>query len=542
MALIVSVAQMRAIETEADRKGVTFDRMMDRAGEAVFASAVRLQGSVDKRRVIILCGSGNNGGDGLAAAVHFAHAGAEVRVLLLTDRMENDPRERFAVDAGAVVERVDKESRLDALLPLIDEADILIDAVLGTGVKLPLRPPLPGMLAAIKARLEQSIRRAMVVAVDCPSGLDCDTGEVAPQALPADLTVTLGAAKAGLLLFPGAESVGSLIVADIGLPGDMDSLRLPGPVLADRVLVKGWLRPRPRDAHKGTFGRVVIVGGSVNYPGAPILAGLGAYRAGAGLVTLAVPGPVYPAAIPLIPEATWIAMPEDFGVIASGAAAMLRPEAAHAQTIVIGPGLGREKTTAAFFKEFLQNGQGRKTPIGFGMAEKPDPDQKIQRPPMIVDADALRMLSEMEGWPGMLPPGSILTPHPGEMSALTGLSKEEIQKDRSGTAVRFAKSWNAVVILKGAFTVVAAPDGRCAIEPFATPALARAGTGDVLAGTVGGLVAQGMESWQAAVLGSFLHGRAGELAAREIGASDSVLAGDVARCLAKAIAELRGNT
>ncbi len=154
---------------------------------------------------------------------------------------------------------------------------------------------------------------------------------------------------------------------------------------------------------------------------------------------------------------------------------------------------------------------------------------------MVVDADGLRSFSELEGWPALLPPGSILTPHPGEMAALTGLAKDEIQKDRSGVALRFAKTWNVVVILKGAFSVVAAPDGRCAIEPFATPALARAGTGDVLAGTVGELLAQGMESWQAAVLGAYLHGRAGELAAADAGAPDSVLAGDVARCLAKSI-------
>jgi hydroxyethylthiazole kinase-like uncharacterized protein yjeF len=541
MAFIVSVAQMRAIETEADRKGVSFERMMDHAGEAVFSYALLRHGPVEKQRVIILCGSGNNGGDGLAAAAHFARAGAEVRALLLAPRSESDPRGRAAVEAGAALVPADTESRLEALLPLLDGADILVDAVLGTGIKLPLRPPLAGMLAAIKDRLENSIRRPFVVALDCPSGLDCDSGAAAPQTIPADLTVTLGAAKAGLLAFPGAEYVGSLIVAEIGLPADLAALRLTGPVLADRGLVRGWLRPRPRDSHKGTFGRVIIIGGSINYSGAPILAGMGAYRAGAGLVTLAVPSPVYPAAIPLLPEATWIAVPEDMGVIAAGAADVLRPEVAHAQAIVIGPGLGREKSTGAFMKSFLHDGQVKKTTIGFGPQEKIEPEIKGPRPPMLVDADGLRMLSEMDGWPGLLPAGSILTPHPGEMSALTGLSKEDIQKDRSGVAVRFAKLWNAVVILKGAFSVVAAPDGRCAIEPFATPALARAGTGDVLAGTVGGLLAQGMESWQAAVLGAFLHGRAGELAAADVGASDSVLAGDVARSLAKAIAELRGN-
>jgi NAD(P)H-hydrate epimerase len=350
----------------------------------------------------------------------------------------------------------------------------------------------------------------------------------------------MGAAKTGLLAFPAAEYVGSLIVADIGLPGEMDSLQVPGPILADGNLVRDWLRPRARDSHKGTFGRVIVVGGSINYPGAPVLAGIAAYRSGAGLITLAVANPVYPAAIPLLPEATWIVLPEDYGVIAEGAAEVLLPEIGQAQALVLGPGLGREKTTAAFLKEFLENGQGKKTPIGFGVTGRPESEQRGSRPPMVVDADGLRMLAEMEDWPAMLPPGSVLTPHPGEMAALTGLSKDEIQKDRSGVAQRFSQAWNVVVILKGAFSVVAAPDGRCAIEPFATPALARAGTGDVLAGTVGGLLAQGMESWQAAVLGAYLHGRAGELAAASAGASDSVLAGDVARCLAKSIAELRG--
>ena len=540
MAYIVNIVQMRAIEAEADHKGVSFDQMMDRAGKAVYVYTLLRHGPMEKQRVVVLCGSGNNGGDGLVAAGYFARAGAEVRVFLAAPRKDGDPRRNEASDAGAKVESAETETGLNLLRQTLDSADVLVDAIFGTGIKLPLKPPVAAVLAAVKARLKESLRRPFVVAVDCPSGVDCDTGQAAEQTVPADLTVTLGAAKTGLLAFPAAEFVGSLVVADIGLPGEMDSLRVPGPILADSNLVRDWLRPRPRDSHKGTFGRVIIVGGSINYPGAPILAAMGAYRAGAGLVTLAVTNPVYPAAISVLPEATWIVLPEDYGVIAEGAAEVLLPEIGQAQALVVGPGLGREKTTAAFFKEFLENGQGKKTPIGFGVSGKPDADPKGARPPMVVDADGLRILAELQDWPGLLPPGSILTPHPGEMAALTGLSKEEIHNDRTGVALRFAKTWNAVVILKGAFSTVAAPDGRCAIEPFATPALARAGTGDVLAGTVGGLLAQGMESWQAAVLGAYLHGRAGELAATSAGAPDSVLAGDVARSLAKPIAELRG--
>jgi hydroxyethylthiazole kinase-like uncharacterized protein yjeF len=539
MARIVTVEQMRAIESEADRRGVSYERMMDRAGEAVFAQTVRHNGPAAGKQVVILCGGGNNGGDGLAAAVHFAHAGSAVKVFLAAERKQSDPRCRAAVEAGCSVESAGNEADPSARIQSLAQADLLIDAVLGTGTRLPLRPPIAGFLESVNNSLSRIDRRPYIVAVDCPSGVDCDSGETAPQTFPADLTVTLGASKPGLTSFPAAEWVGRLVVADIGLPADLDSLKTPGLLLADSDLVRKWLRIRPRNSHKGTFGRTMVIGGSINYPGAPALAGLGAYRAGAGLVTLAVPAPVYPAVVSIIPEATWIVLPEDLGVIAVGAAEVLTPEITQAQALVIGPGFGREKPTAAFLKELLQHGQGKKTHIGFGTGEKADSVQKNSRPPMIVDADALRILSGWEDWSGMLPAGSILTPHPGEMSALTGLTNEAVQKDRVGTAARFAREWNAVVVLKGAFTVVASPDGRCAIEPFATPALARAGTGDVLAGVIGGLVAQGVESWQAAVLGAYLHGRAGELAAAHVGASDSVLARDAALFISQSIAELR---
>jgi hydroxyethylthiazole kinase-like uncharacterized protein yjeF len=539
MARIVSVEQMRAIETEADRKGMSFERMMDNAGEAVFDRAAEQYGPVMGKRVVVLCGGGNNGGDGLVAAVHFAHAGCAVQVFLASGRKESDPRSRAVVAAGCTLTDGTGETGRSRMHQALAEAEILIDAVLGTGTRLPLRPPVTGFLDAVHTARSPRRPRPFIVAVDCPSGVECDTGAAAPQTIPADLTVTLGAVKPGLLTFPAAEMVGHLLVASIGLPPDLESLRIPGAQLADPELVRGWLRTRPRNAHKGTFGRVIVIGGSINYPGAPALAGLGAYRIGAGLVTLAVPGPVYSAAVSILPEATWIVLPEDFGVIAAGAADVLALEIVNAQALVIGPGFGREKPTVEFLKTLLQQVQHRKNKIGFGAAQKPDSPPKAHLPAAVVDADALRILSELPEWPGMLPPGSVLTPHPGEMSALTGWSREDIQQDRAGSAQRFAREWNTIVVLKGAFTVVAAPDGRCAIEPFATPALARAGTGDVLAGTIGGLIAQGVESWQAAVLGAYLHGRAGELAAAHVGVTDSVLARDVALFLSQAIAELR---
>lgn len=539
MAAIVSVAQMKAMEAEADRKGTSFDRMMDNAGKAVGEAAVRNFGALQGKRVILLCGGGNNGGDGLVAAIHMAKEGATVRVFLASERKKDDPRIRAAEEAGISMQEIVSERGRQVLSDSIREADLVVDAILGTGTRLPLRPPLPQILEIVRNCLEQSPSRPYVIAVDCPSGLDCDTGAVCPQMFPADLTVTLGAAKAGLLSFPGAELVGRLEVADIGLPADLDSLPASGPWLATRDIVRKWLKPRPRSAHKGTFGRVLIIGGSINYPGAPILAGQGAYRAGAGLVTLAVPPTVYSATVSMLPEATWIVLPEDLGVISSDAVEIVLAEATRYDSLVVGPGLGREKTTAGFLKGLLQEHLGTKSPIGFGQPEKAAMEKKPHWPPLIVDADALKILADMDGWPGKLPPGSVLTPHPGEMSILCGMSKEEIQKDRAGIAMRFAREWNLVVVLKGAFTVIASPDGAEAIAPFATSALARAGTGDVLAGVIGGLIAQGMKGFEAAVLGAVLHGRAGEIAAGKIRAVDSVLAGDVARSIADSIAELR---
>jgi hydroxyethylthiazole kinase-like uncharacterized protein yjeF len=540
MAQIVTVEQMRAIETEADRKGVTFDRMMDAAGKAVFDLAADQFDSVSGKKVVVLCGGGNNGGDGLVAAAHFARAGSAVCGILAVARKANDPRQRAAVEAGCSVVDGLTETGRRRMESALAEAEILVDAVLGTGMRLPLRPPIALFLEGVLKCLSRMERRPFVVAVDCPSGVDCTSGETATQTIPADLTITLGAAKTGLIAFPAAESVGRLIVADIGLPAELESLRQQGPLLADPAMVRDWLPARPRNSHKGSFGRVIVIGGSVNYPGAPALAGLGAYRIGAGLVTLAVPAPVYPADIPILPEATWIVLPDEDGVIAAGGVEALGIGLSQAQVLVVGPGIGREKPTAAFLKQLLRQERGSKHPIGFGVGEKKDKQHAPHLPPLVVDADALRLLAQWPDWSARLPHGSILTPHPGEMSEMTGWSTEAIQKDRTGTAEHFAREWNAVVVLKGAFTVVASPEGRCVIEPFATPALAHAGTGDVLAGTVGGLVAQGVEGWHAAVLGAYLHGRAGEFAAAHAGTSDSVLARDAALFLSQSIAELRG--
>jgi NAD(P)H-hydrate epimerase len=257
---------------------------------------------------------------------------------------------------------------------------------------------------------------------------------------------------------------------------------------------------------------------------------------GAGLVTLAVPSPVQAGIVPLLPEATWVLLPHDTGVIAGDAAALVLRELSSSQAMLIGPGLGHEETTREFLARLL--GQRGKPGIGFYTSEGGESRGNAPLPPLVIDADGLRLLSSLDDWSARLPRFTVLTPHPGEMAVLTGLAKEAIQQDRLGVARTWAERWGQIVVLKGANTVVATAEGEAFVIPFATAALARGGTGDVLAGAIVGLMAQGMPPARAAVAGAFLHGLAGELAAMSVGTTASVLAGDVADSLPQAIAEV----
>ncbi len=541
MIRILSVEGMRALESAANAAGWTYADMMEKAGGAVAQSILDRVPSPAGRRVVILAGSGNNGGDGLVAGRILAEAGMQVGVYLVRDRPGDDPLLTAVKEQGALVARGEDDQRFRVLSNLVAACDVVIDAVLGTGFRLPLKPEVAAQLGAVRAALDERTRAPLMVGVDCPSGVDCDTGAAAPETLPCDVTVTFGAVKPGLLRPPGVRWAGELMVADIGIGAYLKEWTGGDVGFVSAEDVRGWLPDRPRDAHKGTFGTALLVAGSVNYPGSALLAGRGAYRVGAGLVTLAVPGAIQNALVAGLPEATWIVLPEEVGVIAKGAADVLRAEMGRATALLMGPGLGREEATSAFVERFLGGLESAPRPaLGFvHEPESPLPGGH-DFPPMVIDADGLRLLSGLSEWPKRLPAKSILTPHPGEMAALTGETAEAIQTDRLAAARAWAAQWGHVVVLKGAYTVVADPDGRAAVLPFATAALAHAGTGDVLAGAIVGLRAQGVGAYEAAVLGAYLHGRAGEIAAKRIGGTDGVLAGDVAQDLPPAIAELRG--
>jgi NAD(P)H-hydrate epimerase len=301
--------------------------------------------------------------------------------------------------------------------------------------------------------------------------------------------------------------------------------------------VRGWLPERPLNAHKGTFGRVVILAGSINFPGASALSALGAYRSGAGLVTLAVPSVIQAFIASGLPEVTWIALPHEMGVISGSAAKVVRKEIDDVDALLIGPGFGMDPETKLFLELLLGRRRGERTKqIGFVEA---DGEQKpFDLPPCVIDADGLKLLSEIDNWPTLLKAEAVLTPHPGEFALMTGLAIKEVISGRVRLAKEYANRWGHVVVLKGAFTIVAAPDGRLATIPFATPALATAGTGDVLAGIIVSLRGQGLEAFEAAVSGTYLHARAGVVAAQDLGSDVSVIAGDIVEYLPEVFREL----
>jgi NAD(P)H-hydrate repair Nnr-like enzyme with NAD(P)H-hydrate dehydratase domain len=417
-----------------------------------------------------------------------------------------------------------------------------LDGLLGTGIKLPLKEDISSVLEKSLFIMADMDERPYILAVDCPSGVDCETGDAALECIPADLTVTMAAVKGGLLKLPAFEFVGDLAVVDIGLPDDLTSFIELKTDVADHDLVAGLLPERKLDSHKGTFGTALIVAGSINYTGAALLAGTAAYRAGAGLVTMAVPEPLHGILAGQLPEATWILLPHHMGNISENAAEALTKSIDHATALLVGPGFGTEDKTKEFVENLLSgksNPKKQTSHIGFIHGESKDKQEiSNELPPMVVDADGLKLLAKISDWHKKLPALTVLTPHPGEMAVLTNLSKDEIQNDREAIASKYAKEWGHVVVLKGAFTVVASPDGKMTIIPVASPALAHAGTGDVLAGLIVGLRAQGLDAYDAAVAGAYIHAQAGLLAAEDLGTTASVMASDVLDSVVDVMSEL----
>jgi NAD(P)H-hydrate epimerase len=539
---VVTVEQMRMIEKKASELGFTYESMMEHAGRGI-AEFINARFSMDfeeeeDKSILGLVGSGNNGGDTLIALQALQEKGWKTTAYLVKERSSDDPLVTGFCGAGGVVVDHSADLKFTILKKLCSQVEFVLDGILGIGAHLPLDETIKSVLKIV-GKFEEGL---VNLAVDCPSGIDCATGETAPETLHCDYTMSMAAVKTALLTFPAFEYCGNFVNISIGIEkilpsfeGDLNEIITP-------ARISSLLPVRALDSHKGTFGTAIIVAGSINYTGAVILAAESAYRSGAGLVRAAIPGMIHTALAGHIPEVTWLLLPHEAGVIAESAADLVHKSLGRSTAMLVGPGLETEETTRHFLKRLLAKPGKKGSPgvIGFLPVESTEPAEKNNAvlPPIVIDADALRILADLPDWWKLLPPGSILTPHPGEMAALTGLSIQEIQDKRLELAIHFAKEWQQIVILKGALTVIASPTGKAYISTCANPSLARAGSGDILAGLITGFLAQGVKPIDAAQLGVWIHGNCGDLASEDRDAA-AILARDLVTQIPVSIAILR---
>ncbi len=511
---IVTVEQMIELERRSADVGAPPDFLMENAGLATADYARDLLGDIKDRSVMILIGPGNNGGDGLVAARHLHDWGAKVHLFMVKRKTEND--KNFALDMKRNIPWIDAlaEENWTTFKGILSSTDLFVDSLFGTGKIRPFEGLLKKLLATVVK--EKSSRPAMkILAVDLPSGMNADTGDVDPVTLTADLTVTFACPKIGLFEFPGAANIGKLEVADIQIPEYLsDHINTE---LITAAMIRSLLPQRPLNANKGTFGKLLVVAGSINYVGAAYLACEGAMRVGTGLVTLATPKSVQPMIANRLAEVTHLPLGEFSGFINAEAISTIEDQIQNYDAVLLGCGLGQHTDTKAFVEKLISS-------------------DELTRKPIVIDADGLNILAEIDKWPNL--GQAILTPHSGEMARLTDKTVSEIQENRSETALEFAAKWNQTVVLKGAFTVIASPEGKARICGVANPGLASAGTGDVLAGAIAGFVAQGLPAFDAATCGVYLHAMAGELVKAEIG-DTGMIATDLLIALPIVIKELK---
>ena len=517
---LVTTQEMKEIDKLAMEKyGVSGLLLMDAAAkqvadavvdelEKVYLEKNRGESAQNPCKVVVLCGGGNNGGDGFGAARWLHSYGNVVKVFLIgstCDKISGDAASELAMlkAAGVVVRELAKEEDWFAVELAIERADIVVDAILGTGFSGELRP------AARRAcqLINQLAQR--IVAVDVPTGVNSDNGATCEDAVKANVTVTMELPKVGLLLHPGKRLCGTVLVAGIGMPPKLLEEYPSHKYQITDAMVRSLLPIRAEDAHKGDAGRVVVCAGSPGFTGAAALTSSAAVKAGAGLVSLLTPLSSREVLAVKLTEVMVYGLLERMpGVLGSAAANDVLERANKADVLAIGPGLGISDSTQQTVRDILAKCEV----------------------PVVIDADAITALKEHTDILSKMTAPKVLTPHAGEMARLTGLAVEEINRDRISIAQKYAKEWQAVVVLKGAPTVVACPDGTVYVNSTGSKALATGGSGDVLTGIIAGLAAQGISLSEAAVCGVYLHGSAGSLACKNVG----LAAGEIACFLEEA--------
>jgi NAD(P)H-hydrate epimerase len=514
---VFTAAEMRALDARAIRElGIPGPRLMDNAGSAAAGLVAGWLAPVRGRSVVVVCGKGNNGGDGFVVARRLRARGAAVRVFLVAarDEVRGDAAAALARWRGRI-EEIGAERDLEALERALGRADAVVDALLGTGLTGAAR----GLVAASIELINRECGRAgiPVFALDLPSGLSADRGVLLGPTIRATRTVTFAGLKRSLLLYPAAALAGSVEVAEIGISAE-ETRRGITTWRLEAQDARARFPPREPDAHKGRFGHLLVVAGSLGKSGAAVLAGRAALRAGAGLCTIAAPASQQPIVAAHTPEYMTEALPET----ASGSLSVRARErvlelAGRMDAVALGPGLSLDPETQELARGLILE-VGR---------------------PMVVDADALGALAGHLDLLRRAAGPRALTPHPGEMARMLGAPVAEVQRDRIATVRQFAAAWGVAVLLKGAATVIGLPDGRVLVNPTGNPGMATGGTGDVLTGMVAAWLAQVLDAEAASKLAVFLHGAAGDLAAAAAG-EVAMTAGDLVVHIGGAVRALGG--
>ena len=524
---VVTAAEMRQIDQDTiEGIGIPGIVLMETAGSAIVRAIERHYPTC--KRIGILAGKGNNGGDGIVIARQLAHIGHDVHLFLVS------PPESFTGEAtvnlqiaknlGLHIEEILTDAALgydffvkrSTSLNHIASSELLVDAIFGTGLHGEVREPIATIINTIN-NLSISI-----LSVDLPSGLDADTGNPFGTCVRADRTVTIGLPKRGLLVHPGAEFVGKLEVVDIGFPEqvvDAQNIKAHWTTAAE---ASEWMPQRPAASHKGTYGRICVVAGSTGMTGAAALTSKAALRSGAGLVTLATPKHLNPILEGLLPEVMTLPLPEtDAGSLAVSATSTILEFAEKTKSVLaIGPGLSQNPETVTLVHQLVRENQAQ----GLGLS-------------MVIDADGLNALAQATELIPLLGKDAVLTPHPGEMARLTNTAVPTLELDRISTAQQFAYEHGVTLVFKGAPTVTGTPDGNVWINSTGNPGMATGGMGDVLTGVIAGLIAQGVLSEQAGALGVYVHGLAGDIVSERLG-THGLIASDVLEAVPEAIASL----
>jgi NAD(P)H-hydrate epimerase len=508
---VFTAAEMRAVDARAIEGGIPGIRLMEDAGAGAADLIARAFAPIRAKRVAIVCGKGNNGGDGFVVARRLRARGARLHAFLLGRAAEVKGDAAIALGRWrGAVDEVTTPAGLEALSRAVAGAHVVVDGLLGTGLAGAAHGLVAGAIQAINAAGRP------VVSLDIPSGLGSDSGAVLGATVAATLTATFAGYKRGLLVHPGAALAGRVSVIDIGVPAD-ELARGIATFLLDEGDVRPHFPPRPRDAHKGRYGHLLVVAGSLGKTGAAALAGRAALRSGVGLCTIATPASQQPVVAGLGLEFMTEALPETAGhSIAMAARERVLELVSRTDAVALGPGISLDPDTQELIRALVL---------------------EVDRP-MVVDADALSALAGHLDVLDRAAGPRLLTPHPGEMARMLGAAVPGVQADRIETARAFAAGHRAHVALKGAGTVVAEPGGRAFINPTGNPGMASGGSGDVLTGMAGAFLARGIEPLPALLSACFLHGLAGDLAAAERG-EEALIAGDIVEAIGAAMARLQ---